>query len=109
MVAYGVDALQLINLALEGAYLTLEFNQDGEDLPKKHEQVLEMIKLLVEKTRKHYEEQVNAARREVEYEVGQKGVVTCEQLHLARRPHSKVHVQNWSSVSHCGTSVQGHL
>ena len=25
------------------------------------------------------------------------------------RPFSKVHVQNWSSVFHCGTSVQGYI
>ena len=52
-----------------------------------------MTKLLVEKARKRYKKQINAGRREVEYEVSQKGVVECEQLHLVRRPHSKVHVQ----------------
>ena len=41
-----------------------------------------MTKLLVEKARRCYEVQVNAGRRKVEYEVGQKGVVECEQLHL---------------------------
>jgi predicted DNA-binding WGR domain protein len=40
------------------------------DLAQKREQVLEMTKLLVEKARKRYEKQVNAGRREVEYEVG---------------------------------------
>jgi hypothetical protein len=72
VVAYGVDALQPINLALEGAHSTLEFNQDGEDLAKDGKQVLEMTKLLVEKARRCYGVQVNAGRREVENEVGQK-------------------------------------
>ena len=71
-VAYGVDPLQPTDLALEGAHSTLEFNQDGEDLAKKREQVLEKTKLLLEKAQKRYEKQVNAGRREVEYEVGQK-------------------------------------
>ena len=44
-----MDVLQPTNLALEGAHSTIEFNQDGEDLAKKCEQVLEMTKLLVEK------------------------------------------------------------
>ena len=41
-----------------------------------------MTKLLVEKAQRCYEVQVNARRRKVEYEVGQKGVVECGQLHL---------------------------
>ena len=49
MVAYGVDALQPTNLALEGTHLTLEFNQDGKDLANEQKQVLEMTKLLAEK------------------------------------------------------------
>src|ERR1700738_4849064 len=85
MVAYGVDALQPTNLALKGAHSTLEFNQDGEDLAKERKQVLEMTKLLVGKTQKCYELQVDAGRREVEYEVDQKGVVACGQLHLGER------------------------
>ena len=52
MLAYGVDALQPTNLAHEGAHSTLEFNQDGKDLAKKHEQVLETTKFLVMKTPK---------------------------------------------------------
>jgi hypothetical protein len=90
--AYGLDALQPTNLVFEGAHSTLEFNQDDEDLAKKREQVLEMTKWLLEKARKPYEEQVDAGRREVEYEVVQNGVDECEQLHLVQRPHSKVHV-----------------
>ena len=70
-VAYGVDPLQPADLALVGAHLTLEFNQDVEDLAKKREQVLEKTKLLLGKVQKRYEKQVNAGRREVEYEVGQ--------------------------------------
>ena len=81
---------------LEGAQSTLEFNQDGEDLGKKGEQILDMTKLLVEKTHKCYEEQANAGRCEVQYEVGQNGVVECEEFHFAQRPHFKVHVQNKS-------------
>lgn len=49
MVAYGVDALQPTNLAFEGAHSILKFNEDGEDLATKCEQILEMTKLLVEK------------------------------------------------------------
>ena len=40
--------------ALEGVYSTLEFNQDGEDLTKKLEQVLGTTKLLVDKTQNCY-------------------------------------------------------
>ena len=65
------------------AHSTLEFNHDGEDLAKKREQILEMTKLLVEKAQEHYEEQVNAGRHEMEYEVDQKVCVECEQLYLA--------------------------
>lgn len=71
-VAYGVEPLQPADLALEGAHSTLEFNQDGEDLAKKREQMLEKTRLLLEKARRRYEKQVNARRREVEFEVGQK-------------------------------------
>ena len=71
-VAYGVEPLQRADLALEGAHSTLEFNQDGEDLAQKREKVLEKTKLLLKKAQKRYEKQVNAGRREVEYEVGQK-------------------------------------
>jgi hypothetical protein len=48
-VAYRVDPLQFANLALAGAHSTLEFSEDGEDLAKKCEQVLEITKLLLEK------------------------------------------------------------
>jgi hypothetical protein len=71
-VAYGVEPLQPADLALEGAHSTLEFNQDGEDLAKKREHMLEKTRLLLEKARRRYEKQVNAGRREVEFEVGQK-------------------------------------
>ena len=54
VVAYEVDALQFINLALEEAHSILKFNQDGVDLAKKHEHVLVMINLMVEKARKCY-------------------------------------------------------
>ena len=40
VVAYGMDALQLTNLALKGAHSTLKFNQDGEDLAKKCDQIV---------------------------------------------------------------------
>ena len=70
-VAYGVEPLKSVDLALKGAHSTLEFNQDGEDLTQKHEQVVEKTKLL-EKAQKCCEKQVNAGRREVEYGVGQK-------------------------------------
>jgi hypothetical protein len=40
-------------------------------LAKDGKQVLEMTKLLVEKARRCYGVQINAGRREVEYEVGQ--------------------------------------
>ena len=69
MVAYRVDALQPTNLALQGALSTLEFNQDGEELAKKREHVLEMTKLLVEKAKKCHVKQINAGKREVKYEV----------------------------------------
>ena len=72
VVAYGVGALQPINLGLEGAHSTSKFNQDGEDLAKDGKQVLEMTKLLVEKTRRCYGVQVNAGRREVENEVAKR-------------------------------------
>jgi hypothetical protein len=71
-VAYRVEPLQLADLALKGAHSTLEFNQDGEDLAKKREQMLEKTKVFFEKAQKRYEKQVNAQRHEVEYEVGQK-------------------------------------
>ena len=67
-----MEPLQPIDLTLEGAYSTLEFNQDGENLAQKHEPVLEKTKLLLEKAQKCYKKQVNAGRREVEYGVGQK-------------------------------------
>jgi hypothetical protein len=51
-VAYGVDPFQPIDLVFEGAHSILEFNQDGEDLAKKREQVLEKTKLLLDKTQK---------------------------------------------------------
>ena len=81
-VAYGVEPLQPANLALEGAHSTLEFNQDSEDLAQKREQVLEKTKLLLEKAQKRYEKQVNAGRREVEYEVGQKVLLNVKNVTL---------------------------
>jgi hypothetical protein len=53
-VAYRVDMLQPGDLALYGAYSRLKFNQDGEKLAKKREQILEKTKLLLEKTQKCY-------------------------------------------------------
>ena len=50
-----MEPLQPANVALEGAHSTLEFNQDGEDLAHKREQVLEKTKLLLEKVQKRYE------------------------------------------------------
>ena len=70
--AYGVEPFQPANLALEGAHSTLEFNQDGENLAQKREQVLDKTKSLLEKAQKRYKKQVNAGRREVEYGMGQK-------------------------------------
>ena len=81
-VAYGVEPLQPADLALEGAHSTLEFNQDGEDLAQKREQVLEKTKLMLEKAQKRYEKQVNAGRREVEYEVGQKVLLNVKNFTL---------------------------
>ena len=81
-VAYGVEPLQLADLALEGAHSTLEFNQDGEDLAQKREQVLKKTKLLLEKAKKRYEKQVNAGRREVEYGVGQKVLLNVKNFTL---------------------------
>ena len=81
-VAYGVEPLQPADLALEGAHSTLEFNQDGEDLAQKREQVLEKTKLLLEKAQKRYEKQVNAGRCEVEYEVGQKVLLNVKNFTL---------------------------
>ena len=71
-VAYEVEPLQPTNLVLEGTHSTVEFNQDGEDLAKKQEQMLEKTKLLLEKARRRYEKQVKAGRHEMEYKVGQK-------------------------------------
>ena len=71
-VAYGVEPLHPADLALEGARSTLEFSQDGEDLAKEREQMVEKTKWWLEKAQKRYEKQVNAGRREVDYEVGQK-------------------------------------
>ena len=84
-VAYGVDLLQPANQALEGAHSTLEFNQDGEGLAKKREQILEKTKLLLEKADKCYEKQVNAGRREVEYEVDQKLLLNVKNLTMPER------------------------
>lgn len=70
--AYEVEPLQPVDLALKGAHSTLEFNQDGEDLAKKQEQMLEKTKVFLKKAQKRYKKQVNVERREVEYEVGQK-------------------------------------
>ena len=72
VVAYGVNALIPTNLALEGIHSMLDFNQDGEDMAKKHEQILEMNMLLVENAQECYDEQINAGGRKTEYEVGQK-------------------------------------
>ena len=96
----GWNVLQPTNLALEGAHLTLEFNQDGEKLAKKHEQVMKMTKLMVEKIRKCYKREIHNKKCEVEYEVGEKNVGKSKQIYYIRRPHSKVHVQGWTYVSH---------
>jgi hypothetical protein len=50
VVAYEVDLLQPGNPTLNAVYSTQEFNHHGEDLAKKHEQVLVKTKLLLEKT-----------------------------------------------------------
>jgi hypothetical protein len=71
-VVYGVDPLPSSDLAVEAAHSTLECNQDGGDLAKNREQVLEKTKLVLEKAQKCYEKQINAGRRKLEYEVGQK-------------------------------------
>lgn len=44
-VAYGVDPFQHVDLTLERAHSTPEFNQDGEDVAKNHAQVLKNTKL----------------------------------------------------------------
>ena len=53
-VAYGVDPLQYADLALKEPHSTLEFNQDGEDLVNKREQIMEKTELLLEKAQKRY-------------------------------------------------------
>ena len=83
-VVYGVEPLQPTDLGLQGAHSTLEFNQDGEDLAQKHEQVLEKTKLLLEKVQKCYEKQVNAGRCEVEYGVGQKVLLNVKNFTLPK-------------------------
>ena len=104
------SALQPTNLALEGAHSTLEFYHDGKDLVQKREQVLEITKLLVEKARKRYKWQVNAEHAKWSMRWAKKGVVECKQLHLGRRPPSKVHVQRkWSFGSHCESNFQGYV
>ena len=86
VMVYKVDAFQPINLAFKGAHRSLEFNQDGENLARKHKQVYEMTNLLVKKARElYYKEQVNAGRCEVEYDVGQNSILECEQLYLAHK------------------------
>ena len=47
-------------------------------------EILETIKLLVEKIKKRYKKQVNARRCGVEYEVGKKLLRDCKQLHYAQ-------------------------
>jgi hypothetical protein len=49
--AYGLDVLKPTNLPQEGTHLTLRFNQDGEDLAKKREYVLDLTKLLLQKSK----------------------------------------------------------
>ena len=65
-VAYGMEQLQSADLVIKKTHSTLEFNQDGEDLANKQEQVLEKIKLLLDKSQMLYKKQVNAKRHEVE-------------------------------------------
>ena len=86
VMAYIVDALQLTDLALERAHSTLEFNQDGEVLAKKQEQILEMTKLLVEKAQICYKGQINVGRRKVENEVGQKVLLNVNNFTLPKDP-----------------------
>ena len=110
MVAYKVDALQPTNLTLEGAHSSLMVQPRWWGFGQEAWTSLGDDKIIGGESPKGYKEQINARRREVEYEVGQK-VVECEQLHLAQGPHSKVYVQklelhftfskNWS--------VQGHV
>ena len=38
-----------------------------------------------------------------------KVVVECEQFDLAQRPHTNVHIQICSFVSHYGTNIQRHV
>ena len=46
---YRVEPLQLVDLVLKGVQSILKFNQDGEDLAKKHKQIIEKTKLLLGK------------------------------------------------------------
>ena len=94
-----MDALQSTNLEFEGTHLSLEFNQDGEDLAKKHEQDLDMTKLLVEKVQKRYEKQVNARRSKVENEVVQKVLLNVNNLTLPEGLTPKFTPKNWALFS----------
>jgi hypothetical protein len=99
-VAYGVDLLQHTDLALEMAYSTLEFNQVGEDLAKKLEQVLENTKLLLEKTQKCYEKQMIAEKHKMESEVAQKVLLNVKKFML---PEGVVHLSKRDARNTMGT------
>jgi len=62
MRSYGIDPLQLADLALKETHLILKFNQYGENLAKKHEQILENVNLLLTKNKKCYKKQVNTKK-----------------------------------------------
>ena len=64
--------------------LNTSFNEDGEGLAKKCKKLLEMAKLLLEKPQKCYEKQVNAGRREMGYEVGQKMLFNVKNFTLSK-------------------------
>ena len=68
-----------------------------------------MIKLLVKKTRKCYKEQVNAGRLEVEYEMGQKNLLNVNNFAFTEPLTRKFMSRIWSSISHLGIIVQGHV
>ena len=68
-----------------------------------------MTKLLVEKARKRYEKQINAGRREVEYEVGQKVLLNVNNFTLAEDLTPKFMSKKMKLDSHCGISVQGYV
>ena len=70
-----MNALPPAYLALKGAHLTLEADQEVRTWPRKWEQVLETSKLVLRETQKCYMKLVHAMKCKVEYEIGQEVVM----------------------------------